>query len=98
MNARVANLTSELVPVTGAAMLTGRTFAAGQMHPQCTHVEGTVKDADVTMTTDGIDPAAEGAIFHTIPNGSNFTWTRTKFLSARWGGAGNVVVSQMCLG
>jgi hypothetical protein len=98
MNARVANLASELVPVAGAAMLAGRTFAAAQMHPHCTHVEGTVKDADVTMTTDGIDPAAEGAIFHTIPNGSNFTWKREKFLASRFGGAGNVVVSQMCLG
>jgi hypothetical protein len=96
MNSRVANLTSELVPVKNAAMLEALTFAAASFDRDCTHVDVTVKGG-ATMTTDGRDPAGVGAIVHILPDGANFTWRKEKFLACRFGGSGTLVVSQMTL-
>lgn len=95
MNARVANLISELVPVEGAAMLTGTSFAAGVMHERASHFFITA-EAATKMTVDGSDPAGEGAVVHSLPVNSNMTLRRNAMLKTRWSAA--VSVSQWEIG
>lgn len=95
MNARVANLLSELQPVAGAAMLTGTSFAAGQLSAQTTHLFVTVEGDDAKMTVDGSNPSTAPAA-HTLPKGSNLTLSKNAFLAATWSAA--VVASQWTVG
>jgi hypothetical protein len=94
MNARVANLSSELVPVAGAGMLSGTSFTAAQLHERASHFFISA-EAESKMTADGSDPAGAGAV-HTLPQNSNMTLRRSALLVAKFSAA--VTVSQWELG
>lgn len=95
MNARVANLISEMVPVKGAGMLTGTAFTDAQLAPRATHFFISA-EAATALTFDGGDPDGEGAVVHTLAQGSNLTLRRSALLAMKAGAA--VSISQWELG
>ena len=95
MNARVANLVSELMPVAGAAMISGTSFTAAALHTRATHFFISA-EADTKMSVDGADPAGGGAVVHSLGAGSNLTLRRGALLAAKFDVA--VSVSQWEIG